>query len=71
LTPGLEYVRVAFTYFLDTLSRVVEGAALRSHSNRFHDWNGMQVLIPVPEKGEDKVRVNLFLSIGRGFFIGI
>ncbi len=29
----------------------------------------MQVLIPVPEKGEDKVRVNLFLSIGRGFFL--
>jgi hypothetical protein len=54
-----------------TLSRVVEGSALRSHSNRFHEF-GTLVLTPTPpQAGKDKARQNLFLSNGKRFFFGV
>jgi hypothetical protein len=54
LTAQQRWAKVNVKYYLDTLSRVVEGSALRSHSNRFQ-WNAGAKSHP-RLRGEDKVR---------------
>jgi hypothetical protein len=55
LTLRICYANLPDKDYLDTLSRVVEGSALRSHSNRFLK-DGTLVLSPTPVWGRDKVR---------------
>ena len=50
LTLRICYASLADKDYLDTLSRVVEGSALRSHSNRFLK-DGTLVLSPTPVTG--------------------